>query len=101
MAIEYESISELKSHLPQAVDDPFGEIIITKTGKPQAVLLGIANYQALLAMAQLAKMPTLLASALAEHRRFQEGTNEGAIGLDELDTVVQGRLEETTPSKGR
>lgn len=101
MAIEYESISELKSHLPQAVDDPFGEIIITKTGKPQAVLLGIANYQALLAMAQLARMPTLLSSALAEHRRFQERANEGAIGLDELDEVVQRKLEEISPALDR
>lgn len=101
MTIEYQSISELKSHLPQAIDDPHGEIVVTKTGKPHAVLLGIANYNALLAMAQLARMPTLLASALDEHRRFQQGTNEGAITLDELDELVQRESEESPLSQGR
>ena len=94
MAIEYESISELKSHLPQAVENPVGEIVITKTGKPQAVLLGIANYNALRALAELAKMPSLLSAALSEHHRFQQGSHENAIGLDQLDEFVQRRSDE-------
>lgn len=95
MAIEWESISELRSHLPQAVEDPRAEIVVTKTGKPRAVLLGIANYRALLALAQLARMPGLFDEAVAEHRRFQEDANEGALDLDELDAALAERAGET------
>ena len=55
----------------------------------RAVLLGIANYQALLALAQLARMPELFGEAFAEHRRFQQDTNEGAIDLEELDAALE------------
>jgi prevent-host-death family protein len=96
MAIEYESISELKNHLPQAVENPVGEIVITKTGKPQAVLLGIANYNALRALAELARMPSLLSAALTEHHRFQQGGNEDAMTLDQLDEFVRRRAEESS-----
>ena len=70
MATEWESISELRSHLPQVVDHPHAESAVTKTGKPRAVLLGIANYQALLALAQLARMPELFGEAFAEYGDF-------------------------------
>ncbi len=63
-------------------------------------MLGIANYHALLAMAQLARMPTLLAAALAEHHRFQQDTNEDAIGLEELDELVRHRVAEAPLTQG-
>jgi antitoxin YefM len=73
-------ISEVKTHLPQLVTgvaDREEEIVVTRKGKPAAVLVNFAEYERLKATLDVLSDPQLMAQ-IRKSRRFYAS---GKLGL--------------------
>lgn len=72
-------ISEVKTHLPElvsGVEEREEEVVVTRKGKPAAVLVNFAEYERLKATLDVLSDPELMAQ-IAESRRFYESRRRG------------------------
>lgn len=72
-------ISEVKTHLPELVSgvaDREEEIVVTRKGKPAAVLVSFAEYERLKATLDVLSDPRLMAQ-IKKSRRFYDGGKRG------------------------
>ncbi len=72
-------ISEVKTHLPELVTgvaEREEEVVVTRKGKPAAVLVNFAEYERLKATLDVLSDPDLM-KQIAESRRFYAGRKRG------------------------
>ena len=86
MTIKYLSIRELRPKLPSVVRDAaatYARYIVTRRGKPEAVLLSIDDYESLLETLEIEKDPSLVRRL----KKAQEEIKKGKKGrsLQEID----------------
>jgi prevent-host-death family protein len=96
------NVSKARAELPNLVDSS-ERTVITRNGRPVAVLLSVADFRALRAAADLAREPERAAEILRLHRQVQRGDFSDFRRLDlqedELASSKQARaLRE--PSEG-
>lgn len=77
--MKYVSMSEARDDLPALLDSP-ERVILTRNGKPVAVLVSLEEFRVMRATQALAGVPDELARILESHRRVQGG---------DLSTVVE------------
>ena len=86
MATKYLSIRELRPKLPSVVRDTaatYARYIVTRRGKPEAVILSIGDYESLLETLEIEQDPALarrLRKAQGEVRKGRKGKS-----LQEID----------------
>ena len=86
MATKYLSIRELRPKLPSVVRDAaatYARYIVTRRGKPEAVILSIGDYESLLETLEIERDPALvrrLRKAREEIRKGKKGRS-----LQEID----------------
>lgn len=79
MAIKYLSIRELRPKLPSVVRDAaatYARYIVTRRGKPEAVILSIEDYESLLETLEIEQDPSLVRRL----RKAQEEIKKGKKG---------------------
>ena len=86
MATKYLSIRELRPRLPSVVRDAaatYARYIVTRRGKPEAVILSIGDYESLLETLEIERDPALVRRL----RKAQEEIKKGRKGraLQEID----------------
>ncbi len=86
MATKYLSIRELRPKLPSVVRDAaatYTRYIVTRRGKPEAVILSIEDYESLLETLDIERDPSLVRRL----RKAQEEVKKGKKGksLQEID----------------
>ncbi|WP_421863990.1 type II toxin-antitoxin system Phd/YefM family antitoxin [Parvibaculum sp.] len=78
-------ISEVKTHLPELVTgvaEREEEIVVTRKGKPAAVLINFAEYERLKATLDVLSDPDLMAQ-IGKSRRFYAAGKRG-LGFEEV-----------------
>lgn len=85
MSTRYLSIRELRPKLPGVVRDAAGtysRYVVTRRGKPEAVLMGIDDYERLMETLEIEKDPILLRrlqQAESDRKRGKKGRSLQAI----------------------
>lgn len=85
-------ISEVKTHLPEllaGVEEREEEIVVTRKGRPAAVLVNIAEYERLKATIDVLSDPHLMRQIRRSRRYFARGGK--GISLDEAFGVAPKR----------
>jgi antitoxin YefM len=78
-------ISEVKARLPELVAGVMGreeEIVVTRNGRPAAVLVNIGEYERLKEMLDVLSDPDLMRQIRASERYFAKGG--GGLSFEEL-----------------
>ena len=76
-------ISEVKTHLPalvKGVAERADEVVVTKNGKPAAILMNIVEYESMKGTLELLSDP----KAMAQIRKGREYFKRGGKGVDLL-----------------
>jgi len=81
------SLTEARTHMPELAD-PIEKTVLTRDGKPVAVVLGIDAYRSFNAILELAQDPKRLMQVIDAHNRVQQGNFETTRGLDELEHAI-------------
>jgi len=69
-------ISEVKTHLPElvsGVEERRGKVVVTRRGKPAAVLVNFAEYERLEATLDVLSAPDLMAQIVRSRRFYAAG----------------------------
>jgi prevent-host-death family protein len=90
--MRYVNVSRARAELPTLVDSS-DRTVITRNGRPVAVLLSVADFRALRATADLAKEPARAAEILRLHEQVQRGDFSGfrRMDLDETEAPSAGK----------
>ena len=76
MATKYISIRELRPRLPSVVRDAstsYTRYIVTRRGKPEAVILGIEDYESFLETLEIERDPSLVRRIRKAEAEFRKG----------------------------
>lgn len=88
--MQFISVTNARAELSNLVETA-ERVVITKAGQPEAVLLPLADYQALIAMQTLLRDPRDLEEIQSAHRQVLSG--------DLSETELVARKTELTPSR--
>jgi antitoxin YefM len=88
---KYQTITEAKAHLNEivdALDDSTEEVVLTRHGKPAAVLMGWNAWEGLLETLEVAMEPGALREIREAHARYLAGEY---LTIEEVEASLRAR----------